>query len=532
MRKFNVTGVCIPSKHYMVNINDKLEKIKALIDDGSYFTLNRARQYGKTTTLSLLSELLYNDYICIETSFEGLDDCLFKSPSAFCNMFLQKAHEALMYSSAPDGYADEWLNGEVTDMFQLGLHISKLCKGKKVVLIIDEVDRASSNRLLILFLGMLRDKFLRSQRSRDYTFHSVILAGVADIKNIKYKMINDGAYTPSELEGGMYNSPWNIAVNFNVDMSFNPDEISTMLNEYENDHNTGMDVRTIAEEIHAYTGGYPFLVSRICQCVDRELNKAWTVSGIQNAVNLILLETNVIFDDMSKNLENNPDLYEFLYELLIVGERKRYNTDIPVVRMAIMYGYIKRNGTGILNAQSGYARISNKIFETRLSEYFIMKDANIDRTKNIVSDSLFNKVTANGKFNMELCLCKFAEHYREIYSEKDQPFLERHGRLIFISYLRPLINGRGFLHIESQFTDLRRMDIVVDYGSEQFIIELKLWKGEAAQEDAYEQLVGYINSKDAKEGYLLTFDFRKGKQDSPTVGWVTVDGCRLFEAVI
>jgi hypothetical protein len=40
-----------------------------------------------------------------------------------------------------------------------------------------------------------------------------------------------------------------------------------------------------------------------------------------------------------------------------------------------------------------------------------------------------------------------------------------------------------------QFTDLRRMDIVVDYGSEQFIIELKLWKGETAQEDAYEQLV-------------------------------------------
>jgi hypothetical protein len=293
-----------------------------------------------------------------------------------------------------------------------------------------------------------------------------------------------------------------------------------------------MDIRAIAEGIYAYTSGYPFLVSRICQCVDCELNKDWTVRGIQNAVKTMLLETNVLFDDMSKNLENNTDLYNFLYELLIVGERKGYTFDVPVVRLAIMYGYIKRNETGLLSPQSGFARISNTILEMRLSEYFIIKDANIDRAKNAVSDSLFNSITANGRFDMELCLRKFAEHYREIYSQKDLPFLERHGRLIFISYLRPLINGRGFYHIESQFTDLRRMDIVVDYGSEQFIIELKLWKGEAAQEDAYEQLVGYMNSMHAKKGYLLTFDFRKGRQDSPKAEWVTVGECEVFEVVV
>ena len=34
MKKFNVTGTCIPDRHYMVDITGKLEKIKALIDDG------------------------------------------------------------------------------------------------------------------------------------------------------------------------------------------------------------------------------------------------------------------------------------------------------------------------------------------------------------------------------------------------------------------------------------------------------------------------------------------------------------------
>ena len=53
MKRFNVTGICVPDKHYMVDIGDKLEKIKAMVDYGDYFTINRARQYGKTTTCEM-----------------------------------------------------------------------------------------------------------------------------------------------------------------------------------------------------------------------------------------------------------------------------------------------------------------------------------------------------------------------------------------------------------------------------------------------------------------------------------------------
>ncbi len=51
MKRFNTTAVCIPSKHYMVDMTDKVMEIKKLVDEGSYFTINRARQYGKTTML-------------------------------------------------------------------------------------------------------------------------------------------------------------------------------------------------------------------------------------------------------------------------------------------------------------------------------------------------------------------------------------------------------------------------------------------------------------------------------------------------
>ena len=52
MKKFCVTGICVPSKHYMVDISQKIDKIIKLVNDGCYFTINRARQYGKTTTLN------------------------------------------------------------------------------------------------------------------------------------------------------------------------------------------------------------------------------------------------------------------------------------------------------------------------------------------------------------------------------------------------------------------------------------------------------------------------------------------------
>lgn len=50
-RSFNVTGSCDPKLHYMVDIRNTLEEIKALIDSEAYFTINRARQFGKTTTI-------------------------------------------------------------------------------------------------------------------------------------------------------------------------------------------------------------------------------------------------------------------------------------------------------------------------------------------------------------------------------------------------------------------------------------------------------------------------------------------------
>ena len=58
-KRFCITGTCIPEKNYMVDISDRIDRIiQDYIENGKYFTINRARQYGKTTTLYLLERRL------------------------------------------------------------------------------------------------------------------------------------------------------------------------------------------------------------------------------------------------------------------------------------------------------------------------------------------------------------------------------------------------------------------------------------------------------------------------------------------
>jgi hypothetical protein len=261
-------------------------------------------------------------------------------------------------------------------------------------------------------------------------------------------------------------------------MSFNPDEIASMLREYEGDHHTGMDIPAISGEIYEYSSGYPFLVSRICKLIDENCDRDWTAEGVRKAVRyLVKQEQNTLVDDIIKNLEAHPDLYRLIYDLLIVRREAPYSERDPVVNRAVMFGFIAAGG--------GKIRIANRIFELWITDYFISKDARRQDKKEVNGVFKYD-VVKDGRFDMELCLRRFAKHYRRIFTKKDAAFLEREGRLVFLSFLLPLINGEGFYYIESETTDARRMDLVISYGREEFIIELKVWRGDAAHSAGYE----------------------------------------------
>jgi hypothetical protein len=97
----------------------------------------------------------------------------------------------------------------------------------------------------------------------------------------------------------------------------------------------------------------------------------------------------------------------------------------------------------------------------------------------------------------------------------------------------PLINGKGFYHFESETRDNGKMDLVIDFMKQQFILEMKLWYGNSKHQEAYEQLAGYLQSKNIDSGYLLTFDFRaKGDTHFSENKWIKWEGKRIFDVVL
>lgn len=245
-KRFCVTGTCIPGKNYMVDISGRIDRIiRDYIEKGQYFTINRARQYGKTTTLYLLERRLREEYIVLSLSFEAADE-YFESMGSLAEGLVMDISECLKAQNVDGTIIEEW-NRPLSERFpmrSLGIKISSLCKtcGKKIILMIDEVDKSSDNQIFLSFLGLLREKYLKWQQGKDETFQSVILAGVYDVKTLKLKL-----HPQEEMK---YNSPWNIAVDFQMDMSFDCEDIESMLKEYESEHRTGMHVQDIARIIY------------------------------------------------------------------------------------------------------------------------------------------------------------------------------------------------------------------------------------------------------------------------------------------
>ncbi|MCP4403742.1 MAG: AAA family ATPase, partial [bacterium] len=288
-KEFNDTGLCVVHRHYMVDISSKIVNIITLIDKGKYFSINRPRQFGKTTTLSLLFKTLnqLDDYLTFKISFEGVGDAMFADEQAFCPALLRRIGQSFMVTNPELSEFFMAESKQVHNFEDLSQWISRYVMqlGKHVVLMIDEVDKSSDNQIFLHFLGMLREKYLKRNEGEDYTFQSVILAGVHDIKTLKLKIRPDAEQK--------YNSPWNIAVDFNVDLSFCQDDIATMLQDYGQDKQISMNMPAIAEKLYYYTSGYPYLVSKLCKFIDEAIvparnNPNWSVDDVDEAFNRIV----------------------------------------------------------------------------------------------------------------------------------------------------------------------------------------------------------------------------------------------------
>ena len=513
-KEFNITGICRPAKHYAADVSDKLVEVLKMVEKGRYFIINRPRQYGKTTMLYAIESTLMSrpDYIVFNISFEGIGDAIFEDEKVFSPGFIRLLERQAAYHT-PDlvPFLKE-KEKEVNSLDGLSNAITEIVlkTGKIAVLLIDEVDKSSNNQLFISFLAMLRNKYLEQDRIK--TFHSIVLAGVHDVKTLKSKIRPDAEQK--------YNSPWNIATDFKVDMNLQPSEIKPMLDEYARDKSVKMDTQLIAESLFYYTSGYPFLVSKLCKMLDEEIikNGEWTTGDVEFAVKKLVNEENTNFDSLIKNLENNQELYDAVYEVAIASDFVPFSVHSPLISLGALLGiFVAGNG-------GGRVVIHNRIYVEVIVNYMIdkMRRAKLSNR----SDLGIGYKNDDNTLNMEAVMLGFQTFMKKEYSKKDRDFLEKNGRLVFLAFLKPIINGNGYDFKEPQISEEKRLDVVITYLHQKFVAELKLWYGQKAHEKGLIQLTDYLDKQNLNEGYLLIFDHSEVKNWHSE--WLEVEGKKIL----
>ena len=530
VKEFNTTGGCYRADHYMVDIIERLKEIKSLVEAGKYFCITRPRQYGKTTTLQALSDYLKEDYTVISLDFQDIDSDVYENGSTFAQGLARLFMDAHEFASAdiPENILRDFdaINQKdahmirMDDLFRI---FRRWCKEseKRIVLMIDEVDTASNNQVFLDFLAQLRSGYLK--RKNIPNFWSVILAGVTDVKHLKAKIRPEDAHKE--------NSPWNIAADFNIDMSLSEAGIGGMLQAYEADHHTGMDTEMMAKSLWVYTNGYPYLVSRICQLIDGPVRKrlglseAWTQQGMDEAVKIILADGgDSLFSSLMSKLENMPQLKHQIRDILMKGDVISWRPDDQEQALLWMYGFIVNHDNSV--------KIANRVFEMRLYQYFLGESLN-QKNDAFRNDALLNKsifLNDDHSLNMPLILEHFIDTQKRVHGEADDRFLEEEGRERFLTYIAPIINGTGTYSIEEQTRNKLRMDVVIHYLGKRYVVELKIWHGLRYKEDGEKQIMEYLDYFGLSVGYMVSFNFNKNKKRG--VKRVHIGDKVLFEATV
>jgi hypothetical protein len=221
-------------------------------------------------------------------------------------------------------------------------------------------------------------------------------------------------------------------------------------------------------------------------------------------------------------LNNSPTLKTQLREVLMQGRVIAWQPFDPEQSLLRMYGFIVNNHNTVA--------ISNRIFEMRLYQSFLGES---DRNDAFGRDAQMHKsifINDDHTLNMPLILEHFVTAQRRIHGDSDEKFLEAEGRERFLTYLSPIINGTGTYSIEEQTRDARRMDVVIHYLGQRYVVELKIWHGQRYNADGEQQIIDYLNYFGLSTGYMVSFSFNQKKE--PGLKRLALGDKVLFEATV
>ncbi len=125
-----------------------------------------------------------------------------------------------------------------------------------------------------------------------------------------------------------------------------------------------------------------------------------------------------------------------------------------------------------------------------------------------------------GRLDMNALLRAFQKFYRR-HSEAwlgKYDFREVGRQLLLMAFLQRILNGDGRIEREMAVGN-GRCDLWIEFGGEQFVLELKLNRDEWSEEDGLEQIARYLSRLGLEHGYLMLFELDSEKPWEKRLRW-------------
>ena len=500
MKRFGTQGPVNPEQHYVVARTEELTEFIKRVKEGRYIVIFAPRQTGKTTFFYAAMDILTTEepnYLPIHLDFEAYKNL---APSDFYNNLTEDIREEIenLYhkrEEVPSEALRDFLeNTTLTDnvsMLRGFRALARVLGDQRVVILIDEFDGIPP-AVMSDFLYALRRIYI--SRTTPRCPHSLSIVGVKSIAQLNY----DRSV-----------SPFNIQDDFALP-NFTPAQVQELLGQYTAE--VGQDFASeVIESIHKQTGGQPFLVNRFAQILTEELGipktEPITMGHFAAAHARLLRERNTNIDHLTTNIRKNRHFERILMEIMTYEEGIRFNLHGGLISELATYGVI---GEG----PDGRCEILNPIYLHHIMQAFTPAVNGLERDyfaeENI--NGFLNYITPAGQIEMEPLLDNFRDFIARAgfrilqVPETPQEYVGRH---LLLTYLDSFVQTVGGIMSFEVPTGRGKMDLLITHNQRKYIVETKIWRGDARYQADKAQLAAYLKLENMQEGYYVVFDHRK-----------------------
>lgn len=492
-KRFCIAGPIWAEKHYHLPFRMNEAELFQLIEEGKYFILHAPRQSGKTTAMKWLVNKLNATgtyealYVNIEAAQADREDYVLGISTVLkqCKLALLEyfgsTHQALVFFNS-----DEWRKDPASALVEF-LQYWSTHNTKPVILFLDEID-ALIGDTLISVLRQLRTGYAK----RPLHFpQSACLIGLRDVRDYRIHSKIDNEI----ILGG---SAFNVKAESLTIGNFSLEEVRMLY--LQHTQATGQEF-TEAAIVYAFeqTQGQPWLVNALAyQACFRDVldrNVPITLEVMQQARTALILRRDTHIDQLLHKLKE-PRVRRVIDPMIAGGETIddiEYDDDLQYVH------------------DLGLVRKKDRAIANPIYQEVVIRTLTFQKQQKIQNQPLWY-ISPDGSFNTKKVLEDWAQFYRENSAiwEEQFAYKESGPHLLMFAFLQRVVNGGGMIDREYAL-GRGRVDLLVHYGKQRIVIELKIMRDSRTLPKGLEQTAEYMDSVDATEGHLVIFDSSKTK---------------------